>query len=233
MKTFLSFFLCMNIFVGFAQRLEVKGVGELKVGETKISFIDDVAAKTKKKIKRLPDFSSSDDAHYQKFIVEYVKPLSKCSDAGNPLIPEHRVFVIYDYAIMDQYPTPRLFLEFYNDVLYRFTVDEPQFMTELRSKYGEPVTDEILHNSNCAKEAGVSANMEKDIIQSWDYGDIHAAYVTAESRTTGGCDKVLKTRFEVNDLGTHKIVQVLENEALKKCQAGDEKEKTVNVPGNF
>ncbi len=233
MKTFISLVLLLQTLSLRAQDTIPKGVGELKVGETKISFIDEVAAQSKKKIKRLSEFSTTDDARYHPYIVEYVKPLTKCSDAGNPLIPEHRVFVVYNYALMNQFHSPKIYLEFYNDVLYHFTVADPQFMGIFKAKYGQPVTDEILHNSNCAKEIGGSSPTEKDIVESWDSGNIHAAYLTAESRNSGDCDKVVKTTFEVKDMETHKIVQVLEHEALKRCQSAEEQDKTVIVPDNF
>ncbi len=233
MKALLIFFMLSGSIICSAQEPKFKGIGELKVGETNVSLIDEVAVKSKKKIKQLHSYSSADDANFNKFIVEYVKPLSKCSDAVNPLLPEHRVFVIYNYAIMDQYPSPKIILEFYNDVLYHFVVSEPLFVDAFKTKYGQPSTDEILHSSNCEKETPGAAPNEKDIVESWDDNGIHAAYMLAESRSAADCEKVVKTKFEVTDMDKNKTVQVLEHNALKACQEAELVDKKVMVPSDF
>jgi hypothetical protein len=233
MKALFIICLLCTALLSRAQDPQFKGIGELKVGETNVAFIDELATKSKKKIKKLHNYASTDDANFNKFIVEYVKPLNKCSDAVNPLLPEHRVFVIYNYAIMDQYPSPKIVLEFYNDVLYHFVVSEPQFVEAFKTKYGQPVTDEILHNSNCEKEALSVAPNEKDIVESWDDKDIHAAYMLAESRSSADCEKVVKTKFEVTDMEKNKTVQVLEHNALKACQEAEVADKKTIVPSSF
>ncbi|MCC7028899.1 MAG: hypothetical protein IT257_01245 [Chitinophagaceae bacterium] len=233
MKALVIIFLFSGSMIGSAQDPKFKGIGELKVGETSVSLIEEVAAKSKRKIKQLHSYSSADDANFNKFIVEYVKPLNKCSDAVNPLLPEHRVFVIYNYAIMDQYPSPKIILEFYNEVLYHFVVSEPQFVEAFKTKYGQPSTDEILHSSNCEKDALSVAPNEKDIVESWDDNGIHAAYILAESRSAADCEKVVKTKFEVTDMEKNKTVQVLEHNALKACQEAEVADKKMIVPSNF
>ncbi len=232
MKSIIIMVLMSICIAAYSQEPTFRGVGELKVGETTTAFINAVELKSKKKIKKLHAYSSADDANYNKFIVEYVKPVNKCSDAHNPLVAEHKVYVIYNYAILDQYLSPKIFLEFYNDTLYHFIVSEPEFVSAFKTKYGEPVTDEILHNSSCVKDGeGLTLN-EKDIIESWDEANIHAAYMVSASRAGAECDKVLKSTFEITNMETNKLVQQLEHDALKKCQENEIADKN-KIPDNF
>ncbi len=216
--------LCLN---SNAQEPKFKGIGELRVRETTISFIDTLLVTSKKKIRKVQRYAPADDQNNMKYILEYTKPDDKCYSSNNPIIPQHKIYVVYNYILLDQYLCKKILLDFYNDTLYHFIITDPGFVDDFKTKYGEPIIDEIRHQNSCAIGDKTLKYEDKDMIENWNTQYMYAAYVTNISRGTD-CEIKTQSHFEIKDMETYKKVQLLEFNEFKRCQAEDATVKLIS-----
>lgn len=218
----LTFYFC-----SYAQDPTFNGVGELRVRETTLSFIDTLVIKSKKKIKKVQRYAPADDQINMKYIVEYTKPNDKCYSSNNPIIQQHKIYVLYNYLLLDQYVCTKVFLDFYNDTLYHFIITDPTFIADFKTKYGVPVIDEIRHQNTCTVRAETMKFEDKDMIENWNTQYVHAAFITNVSRGAD-CEIKSQSQFEIKDMETSKIVQLLEFNEFKRCQTLDPTVKIIS-----
>lgn len=225
-------FLCTLLILSFylhskAQEPKFNGIGELRVRVTTLTFIDSLLVKSKKKIKKVQRYAAADDQNNMKYIVEYTKPDDKCYSSNNPIIPQHKIYVVYNYVLLDQYVCSKVFLDFYQDTLYHFIITDPVFVSDFKTKYGEPIVDEIRHQNTCTIGGETMKYEDKDRIENWDDQYMHAAFVTNVSRGPD-CEIKNQSSFEIKDMETSKVVQLLEFNEFKRCQALDATVKMIS-----
>lgn len=178
MKNFTAFLFLMITSTSFAQNDYIKGIGPFKVGLATTSIINEIAEKSKIKIKESTNLMESYGAEISgknTKIVLLLKYSEKDRYRYDPQFVNHPDVKTYfiDYYEVAEIPIKRIYLSFYRDTLYDFQCEYSTALKDAISlKYGDAKDSVSVKKIKCnSRLAGDFEQEEKSFYFSWPTGD--------------------------------------------------------------
>ena len=206
---------------------KMTGLCEFRLGKTNIQIIDTISKKLKKKvIHHAKKFYFSNEQLKLNIYELEVDSLDKLS-FSHPKHPKHRRFVFSGYRMCDTYELGEVELDFYDGILYHFTIKDNCFLFDFFEKYGMPNREKLVDKHPCDLPSGdvIEFDDESERMR-WYNDDIKATYLKFAQRDRKTCKITYEYSFSMWQQSVYDFVSQLDDEIRRTANQKFEKERS-------